>query len=471
MLEGLEVTILTLNRLENFWDFSSEYYLKDYLKKSKEIRNLKPKTLGELCYITDGEHGSPEWDDESQIKYITAEYIRANYIQDGDFKTISEKQDKRNARARLLENDVLIYSVGAYAGNTAVAEKHLFPANIPRSVAIARPIEDIKSQYISVFLNSDFGTFQTKRFRAGNSQPVLALEKIRQFEIPILDRQFQLRVTEIYDLAYALRINGQQKYSQSELVLLESLGLKSFKPSQESVNIKSFSTSFVQSGRLDAEYYQPKYEEARQHIVNTGNYVTLGQILTTCQRGKQPKYLDDGEEGGLTVINSKHVRHGKVIADDNRKAIEYEDALKITRNDVLVNGTGVGTIGRSAIYQYEHEALPDNHVTILRTKALDPYYLMTFLNSPLGQLQVEKFQKGSSGQIELYPNDIEQFYVWMAPEHVQTEIRARVIESFELEQKSTTLLETAKRAVEIAIEKDEKEALQFIEDQLKDSSS
>jgi len=42
-------------------------------------------------------------------------------------------------------------------------------------------------------------------------------------------------------------------------------------------------------------------------------------------------------------------------------------------------------------------ALPDNHVTVLRAEAADPIYLSVFLNSQLGQLQIEQQIKGSSG--------------------------------------------------------------------------
>ena len=130
----------------------------------------------------------------------------------------------------------------------------------------------------------------------------------------------------------------------------------------------------------------------------------------------------------MTVINSKHVREGEVLFTDNRCAYlpEIANPLTIQTDDVLINGTGVGTIGRCAPYLYEQQALPDNHVTILRTDLLDPVYLSIYLNSIVGKLQVDKHFKGSSGQIELYPNEIGQFLVWNAPEDIQQEIRSKV---------------------------------------------
>ena len=113
----------------------------------------------------------------------------------------------------------------------------------------------------------------------------------------------------------------------------------------------------------------------------------------------------------------------------------------------------------------QHEmAITDNHVTILRTKKVSSIYLSVFLNSLVGQYQVEKYFKGSSGQIELYPNDINKFLIWLAPDEIQNKIEQTINEAFLLEKQSEQLLETAKRAVELAIEQDEQAAMRYIEE-------
>jgi len=190
------INLINLSEIENFKDLSADFYKVDFMNRSKTIRSLSYRRLSQISYITDGEHGSPCWSEDSGIKYITAEYVKENFIENGNFKQITIDQDIRNARARLRENDILIYSVGAYAGLTCVAEPHLFPANIPRSVAMVRlnNTDEFLPEFISVFLNSNVGKFQSIRFRAGNSQPVLALEKFRQFEIPVIEYNFQKKI-------------------------------------------------------------------------------------------------------------------------------------------------------------------------------------------------------------------------------------------------------------------------------------
>jgi hypothetical protein len=70
-----------------------------------------------------------------------------------------------------------------------------------------------------------------------------------------------------------------------------------------------------------------------------------------------------------------------------------------------------------------------------------------------GKLLVEKYFKGSSGQIELYPNEITQFLVWSAPESVQQKIRSKVEASHQKREQSKQLLEIAKTGVERALER------------------
>ena len=48
---------------------------------------------------------------------------------------------------------------------------------------------------------------------------------------------------------------------------------------QRSINIKSFNESFVTKGRLDAEYYQPKYEDYVGKIISQ-NPQRLYNIVT-----------------------------------------------------------------------------------------------------------------------------------------------------------------------------------------------
>ncbi|WP_206193271.1 restriction endonuclease subunit S domain-containing protein [Aliarcobacter cryaerophilus] len=426
------------------------------------------QVLSDIAYITDGEHGSPDWDENSNIKYITAEHIKPNYIEDGIFKCISSKQDKKNSRARLLENDVLVYTVGAYAGYVAKAEKHLFPANIPRSVAIIRLRKEIKSEFLSLFMNSKYGYYQTQRFRAGNSQPMLALEKIKQFRIPKLSISFQNEIVKKYNLAYVNRLNSKTFYKEAEELLLKELDLLDFKPSAENIAIKSFKDSFEISGRLDSEYYQAKYDELIEHIKKT-NFDKLDNIVNI------KKSIEPGSEAyqdsGIPFIRVSNVTKFGITDTEihlSKNILKEEELQKLYPKKDTILLSKDGTVGIAYKIKNETEMITSGallHLMIKRGDVL-PEYLTLVLNSLIVQLQAQRDAGGSIIQ-HWKPSEIQEILIPIIDISVQKQIEERIKKSFLLKEESKQLLDLAKKAVEIAIEKDENEAMKFMEEKIK----
>ena len=93
---------------------------------------------------------------------------------------------------------------------------------------------------------------------------------------------------------------------------------------------------------------------------------------------------------------------------------------------------------------------------------MSPICLALYLNSIAGQHQVDQHFKGSSGQIELYPADIANFWCPELDQATQKKIDKLAQQSFTLKAQSARLLNSAKRAVEIAIEYDENTALDWL---------
>ena len=60
-------------------------------------------------------------------------------------------------------------------------------------------------------------------------------------------------------------------YEDVESMLLKELGLTDWQPNNNPFNIKQLKESFLASGRLDAEYYQPKYDEIESVVTTYKN--------------------------------------------------------------------------------------------------------------------------------------------------------------------------------------------------------
>ena len=449
-----EINLINLSEIENFKDLSPEFYKSDYMAKSINIRSGRYRRLSQISYITDGEHGSPCWSNNSGIKYITAEFIKENFIANGDFKQITVDQDQRNARARLQKDDILIYSVGAYAGLTCVAEPHLFPANIPRSVAIVRlhNTNEFYPEFISVFLNSQFGKFQSLRFRAGNSQPVLALEKIRQFEVPLIDISFQKEITELYQKSYELREISKTYYQKATTLLEKELGLDKITFEKTKSHTASFS-EVVNSNRADADFYQLKFKQLEEHI-STLKTTVLASICSF-QKGYEvgtKLYTDEGPTfirvSNLTINGFTFGNSDKYISDNTYNIF---NSHKPDIGDILL--TKDGTIGTCYVVDGEVEGIVSSGIMnlTLNDTSIPKEYLALVINSQICQMQADR---DCSGALITHwkPEQIRKMKIPILSPETMELLSDLVIRSKAARKESIQLLEQAKNRVEELIE-------------------
>ena len=461
LLEGLEVTEQSLSTLERTLRIDAEFFQRKYLNLETKLASLNWQSIADIAAISDGNHfsisnafvedGIPYYRGQDVAGYFFVEQAHPNTIHHAAFDTPQMR------RSHLQQGDVLLSIVGTVGEASLV--KTTQEATCSCKLAILRP-RDVDPAYLATVLVSKVGRSLSARWKRGAVQMGLLLEDMDQIPIPRFSRALESLVAETVSGAFDALESSQRLIDEAENSIQHVLGLENWKAPEPLSYVRQSSEIFV-AGRMDAQHFQPRFKALTDFIDGTGQGARLGSRLSENQRGKQPEYVDEG----LPVVNSKHVLRGEVRLDgNNRHATFTDDDLLIHQGDVLLNGTGVGTIGRAAPYLHAEPAIPDNHVTILRCKpGLDAVYLAVFLNSMAGQWQVEQRLRGSSGQIELYPSDIAEFRVWVAPPKVQANIRRAVEKSHEQKQRATQLLDAAKRAVEIAIESSEAAALAYLD--------
>lgn len=303
---------------------------------------------------------------------------------------------------------------------------------------------------VAAFLITKYGKLQIeKHIRGSSGQIEIYPIDISKILFPKVLVEYQDEIGMEVDVALDMRERADKLLLQAQQLLESELGLDTL-DLYKAVSYTTSISKIESAHRFDAEHYYPAFAKLTQNLPQAVNFEPLGPLLSYCQRGKQPSYADSG----LPVLNSRHILENKIVSERNRLAApSVINTFQIQYGDVLINGTGRGTIGRTAPYLVPQlHAIPDNHVTILRSSKLDPAYLSFFLNSLAGKLQVEQHQRGSSGQLELYPFDIRKFYVWVAPQSIQQEIRTLYDNANDAAQKSKQRLSKAKSRVEKLIE-------------------
>ncbi len=456
-----------LSALEYSGRLDAEYYRPQWLAYEDLIHKRGGKPMSDVADFLIGPFGSAftveNYTEVRKFRYIRGKDVKPMRLMDDDNVYMPQADFERLSKYALKRNDLLLSVVGT-VGNAAIVEEENLPAVFSCKSTVVRT-KAINPHYLLSYLNSKFGQSLLRRKERGAVQQGLNLDDLKRLDFYQAGQEFQEATAMAYREAVNAKSASNVAYLQAEALLLQVLALSNFAAASDSVNVKSFSESFGKTGRLDAEHYQPKYEALYQVLAKNNRVFKLGDRLSFNQRGAQPDYA----EAGLPVVNSKHVQRGEVLMGDTRFASlpDKINAVFIQTGDVLINGTGVGTIGRAAPYLHASKALPDNHVTVLRTDALSPICLALYLNSIAGQYQVEQHFKGSSGQIELYPADIANFWCPEVDKAVQKKIDALAQQSFTLKAQSQQLLEAAKRAVEIAIEQDEAAGMAYLDRETK----
>lgn len=418
------------------------------------IRRSRHQPLRDLCArIQHPVEVKREYEDDGLLT-VMAKNVRSNRIELSDPRFMPEDLRATVARNRLRSGDVLVTRTGANYGQSAPWKENTEAFACADILVIREPT--IPNGYLSSFLECAKGKPLILRGGYGAGQPHIAPPYLADMLVPRFG-VLEDKVDQVIERSVQLESDAAEISRGAEQILLSALNLIDWFPPEPLAFTAPASAVFA-TGRLDAQYFRPLFADVEERLNATGRAAELGSILTTNARGRQPVY----DDAGLPVINSKHVRTNRVILSDNRTAVENGSPVVIGNGDVLLNGTGVGTIGRAAPYLHTNPALPDNHVTVLRTERLDPVYLAVFLNSPLGQWQIERHIRGSSGQIELYPNDIARIVIWDAPDEVQLSVRSAIMSAFQSERRAKQLLEAAKQAVEVAIENGEQAAMAFL---------
>lgn len=178
----------------------------------------------------------------------------------------------------------------------------------------------------------------------------------------------------------------------------------------------------------------------------------VGLLSKMLRRGISPDY---SETSGVRVVNQKCVRPaGQVdygfcrLHDESEKKIAPK--LLVQQGDILINSTGTGTLGRSALVSVDPDAPTtfDGHVTIVRpdkTK-VDPAYLAWAFYSQ--EKRLIDFSVGSTNQIELSRATVANLELPYPPLEKQREIADELDREFErmnaLIEESTRLIENLK---------------------------
>lgn len=443
-----------------FLRIDSEHYQKAFLKNIELVKNWPSGFVrfgDELEEITGG--ATPLGADYlgEGVRFLRVQNIMQNYIDDSDMVFISPADDRVLSRSRLKTDDVLLTITGVSYGKAAVVTPKFENSNINQhSVRMHLRKNSFRPLFISTFLNASPGKLQSDQNITGVTRPALDYPTIKHFVIPCLSENFQLAIEKEVIEAHQCLSKSSTLISLAEQALLHSLGLDGWQPLELLAYTRRVSETFS-AKRLDSEFFHPKYKSLRDFLSENFKLVTFEQI------GKVTKGITVpySEDGIVPIIRSGDLTD---LGDDDKffRAVSGSHIFKLHRGDVLISSIGFGSIVKVQVFDKKGDFGTVSEVTIIRQKRLNPYYLYFYLRSIAGQLQIERFITGATGQLHLYPKDVAKFFVPLVPDKEQDKLEELAKAAVVARAEAKEILERAKRAVEIAIENDEAVAIEFL---------
>lgn len=416
--------------------------------------------------------GNPDYYGGSILWLRTGE-LNNGIVYDSEIKVTKKALQECSLRMNRI-GDVLIAMYGATIGKVAIVGKEL---TTNQACCACTPF-GIYNYFLFYFLMGSQIDFIKKE--EGGAQPNISREKLVSHLMPIPPLTEQYRIVE--KIQYLLPL--VEKYSDSQIfqdklnseikdklrksILQEAIQGKLVPQiteegtAQELIEqIKTEKQKLVKEGKLkkstlndsvifrgdDNRYYEKIGEdtvciddEIPFDIPVNWAWVRLDDICSFIHRGKSPKYSlikkypvvaqKCNQWSGFSIEKAKFIEPQSISS--------YKEEYILQDVDLMWNSTGLGTLGRMAIYYkklnpYEL-AVADSHVTVIR-----PYkqyvvseYLYYYFASNTVQSVIEDKSDGSTKQKELSTKTIKSYLVPLPPMEEQMRIVEKVEELTQL---------------------------------------
>ena len=364
-------------------------------------------------------------------------------------------------------------------GKTAIYKANN-TALLNQRVLKMRPWLEDMLEYMYYVINSEYFHYTVSHQGGGSAQANLKLGHVLSMLIPLAPLKEEIRIVDkintIMPLVHQYETTFlKQKKLNSELndrlksaILQEAIQGKLVPQINEEgtaqellEQIKTEKQKLVKEGKLkkstlndsvifrgdDNKYYekigksvQCIDEEIPFEIPENWVWVRLDDICSYIHRGKSPKYSDIkkypvvaqkcNQWSGFSLEKAKFI--------DPQSVSSYSEEQFLKDEDLMWNSTGLGTLGRMAIYDsrlnpYEL-AVADSHVTVIR-----PYkhyamakYLYFYFSSDTVQSVIEDKSDGSTKQKELATKTVKAYLVPLPPFAEQKRIVEKVNQLLQL---------------------------------------
>ncbi|SFE00946.1 Restriction endonuclease S subunit [Thermoanaerobacter thermohydrosulfuricus] len=422
--------LYTLYEAKSFWRNDPHYYVpmntwvEDLLRDMKQKGKCDIKQLHQLAKIIDVTE-NPE--NKNKFNYIDIGSNKGNLLAVA-YEVRGEEAPSR-ARRKVRKGDLLTAVSGSQTGR----EEHvsvLIPEELDGSVAstgfeVIRPLK-IDPYYLLALFNHPIVKVQIFRRLRGSAIPAVWRRDLENILVPLNEKLVE--VGNKLKQAIEAKIEAEKKRKEIEEVFKKYFDIEMEVPQAISSIYTAQNARKVK--RIDPKYFSPQLVIYEKLLYDSKlKLVPLGKLVRKrIRRGVQPQYDKEGE---IPVIKTGNVYDGPIkwekVSKVNIMFYRSNKDAQVPKNSLVVTSTGEGSWGRTSISTIE-QAIADGHITIVEIdeRIIDPYYVCAFLWTPYGKAQYERKVRGSTGQTEIYPMDIETIIIPQLSKEDENEIAKKM---------------------------------------------
>ena len=290
-------------------------------------------------------------------------------------KTKLEKYVVRKGDFVLAMTGATIGKLGLYTEDTS--------AYLNQRVLLFKPHSDVNKRYIYYSLLSPvFQKYVINHIDSETAQPNISGKSVSGFEISLPSRAEQDRVANILTtIDDKIELNNRINH-----------------------NLEQQAQALYKSWFVDFEPFKDgKFVDSELGMIPEGwQVVNLDSLCSIISRGFSPKYSNSTTD---IVLGQRCVRNNMIDLKVSRTHTPKNLGERALRQyDILINSTGMGSLGRVAQIYFKPERMTfDSHLTLVRAKSsiLEMYIGRNLLSR---QDEIENMAVGSTGQTEL-PRD------------------------------------------------------------------
>lgn len=307
------------------------------------------------------------------------------------------------------------------------------------------------SKYLFFYFISDFTHSLIIRSASLTAQPHLTIMLIRDLPIYTPEKSFTDKIAKLFDQSFNYEDQSKITYIEAEETLLKELNLRDYRPEHKlSYNAKL--SEVLNSKRIDADYYQPKYKEIEQIIKKYSlGSKPLNEVIKIKNKNFFPE--DDKEYNYIELSNISSNGNITGCTKDFGKNLPSRARRKVSKGDVIIS-TIEGSLESCAVIRDEYDgALCSTGFFVINSKTINSETLLVLVKSIIMQ---NLLKRGCKGTIltAISKDELDKIEIPLIKDYIQKDISQKINESYKLRKESKELLEKAKKMVEDEIEKE-----------------